>query len=201
MMSCDICRSRSLSASTTSAGESCSPHGVRAPKESFTQPAWSVTPLLATSRPSVPYSQCRGNPLAPVSSTALVPSARSVSAIVVHTTGEAHCTSWRCGTGRGSGAPVRPPTVCTSRTSDVPIPSGSRCTVGSRPARKVAPSGPTCSRVTPIRRPEPSPYPAAVTTPSATSARPCSTLPNRNRSSSRIRSTSPGASRSGGTGS
>ena len=74
MMSCESWRSSSLSTSTTSASRSWSRHGVRTPNECFIHRAWSVSPLLRATAPEASYTQCRGNTLAPVISTWLLPS-------------------------------------------------------------------------------------------------------------------------------
>ena len=77
MMSSESCRSSSLSTSTTRAGRSWSPQGVRTPNEWAIHLCWSASPLFSATCPCASYTQCRGNALAPVSSTELLPSGRT----------------------------------------------------------------------------------------------------------------------------
>ena len=182
MISFDRSRSRSLSTSTTSASRSWSAHGVRSPNECAIHLPWSASPLLSRTLPSAPYTQCRGNALAPARSTSPVPSGWSVSASVVQTRGACQRAYGACGTGRGSGIPVRPPTVWTKRTDPSTI-SGSLRNVGIEPARKVAPIRPTLTVVAPITSPLPGSKPWSTTRPSSTSAHAVSRFANRNLSS------------------
>ena len=76
----------------------------------------------------------------------------SSAASVVHTSGACQRTYGGCGTGRGSGIAVRPPTVCTNRTAPSSC-TGSRRSTGSGAARKVAPILPTRTVVAPITSP------------------------------------------------
>lgn len=97
---------------------------------------------------------------------------------MLHTVGACHCTNGGCGTGRGSGTPVLPPTVWTKRTLS-PRCSGSGLSSGSDPARNVAPTAATCTRVAPISSPDRSSTLAAVIRPSCTSTRHRSRFANR----------------------
>ena len=110
-----------------------------------------------------------------------MPSGRSVTARVVHTSGACQRTYGGCGTGRGNGNAVRPPTVCTNRTAPSSC-AGSGRSTGSGAARKVAPILPTRTVVAPITRPLPGSRPASTTRPSSTSAQTESRLANRNLS-------------------
>ncbi len=87
----DRVRSSAVSTAVTSAGESSSPHGLCLPNDLAVQSAKSVRPDLWLSWPSAPYTQCRGNVLAPVMAGSAVPSACTVSVRVVHTSGASHC--------------------------------------------------------------------------------------------------------------
>ena len=114
----------SLSTSTTSASRSWSLHGVRTPNE-CAHPAALVGERRSSARPRrrLRTPSAAGTRSPRPAAPALDPSARSVSASVVHTSGACHRTNGGCGTGRGSGIAVRPPTVCPNATDPPPSPS------------------------------------------------------------------------------
>ena len=160
------------------------------PKYSSDQVFGSRLALLWVSSPPGPYTQCRGNGLAPVISCSTRPSAYNVSDSVVQTVGALIWTYGGRLTRRGAGNAVRPPAIWVKRIQPSPG-AGS----GSGTAAKVIARRPRRTVVEPMCRP-PS-CPCAVSAPSATSIQPRNRLAKRNRSAACHRSRS--SSRSGGT--
>ena len=189
----DSVRSSAVSTAVTSAGESASPHGECLPNALRYHFLNSITPVFATTVPSGPYTQWRGNGLAPVSSGSARPSAWRVSRSVLQASGAVTCTKGGWLTRRGVGTPVRPPAVCVKRTQPSPT-SGSGRTSGSGKAVMVVDFEPRRIVVDPIMPPPSWPYETIF--PSSTSIQAEMRLAKRNRSASRRASRS--SSTSGG---
>ena len=85
-----------------------------------------------------------------------------VSASVVQTSGACQRTNGGCGTGRGRGMAVRPPTVCRNTTDPPPEPSPATSAdrITGRPtAANVTPPRASRTVVSPISSPDRSPNP------------------------------------------